>query len=359
VVIEDGVKEVYILLCPRVAEILCKVPAAMKEWETLAWADNYRRLDDLVSQLRALFNKVDALERKTENVADETLNRVRRSLTQRIGLEMDITGLRADQPQSGKLAEFFVHPAIQEMIPNPQGNPKVLTNAADVFAQFIGPDHKNVIIGVGGAGKSTWSKWLQRETLNVEAGGFGVRVELRAYSNKPLPSLHDLVRETAGVHLAEELTNEVIARWLEGQMLVFILDGFDEVALSERETVYDWMTALRLAARRCPIILTSRPLTTDHLERTDLFNARWSMEPFDEPRIIEYIGRWYAHAPLLPDAERAVDAEGLAAQWQGDPTLAPLTGNPLLLSTLLMVHHLDGHLPNGRTQIYRRYTDGM
>ena len=83
------------------------------------------------------------------------------------------------------------------------------------------------------------------------------------------------------------------------------------------------------------------------------------MEPFDEPRIIDYIRRWYAHTPLHLDGNAAVDAESLTSYWQRDPTIAPLTGNPLLLSTLLMVHHLDGSLPTGRSQLYRRYVEGM
>ncbi|MCP4539905.1 MAG: hypothetical protein GY832_22425, partial [Chloroflexi bacterium] len=49
----------------------------------------------------------------------------------------------------------------------------------------------------------------------------------------------------------------------------------------------------------------------------------------------------------------------LAAGWRADPTIEPLTGNPLLLSTLLMVHHLDGSLPTGRSKLYRRYVEGM
>jgi hypothetical protein len=63
--------------------------------------------------------------------------------------------------------------------------------------------------------------------------------------------------------------------------------------------------------------------------------------------------------PLLPDAERTVDAVALAATWKTDPTLRPLTGNPLLLSTLLVVHHLDGALPRGRAKLYERYIEGM
>ena len=214
VVIEDDLKAAYILLCPRVAELLCKVPAAIKEWESLAWAENYRRLDDLTNELRALFIKVDELKNLPEHQADEMLARVRRAVTQKIGLEMDITGLRGDQPYSGKLSEFFVHPAIQELHDREE-QPRILAQAAESFAEFSRPGQRSIIIGAAGAGKSTWTRWLQRETLNSNWLGLGMRTELRAYTGKPLPSFYDLVREAAGKHLAEELTTEVISRWVK------------------------------------------------------------------------------------------------------------------------------------------------
>ncbi len=359
VVIEDGVKEVYGLLCPRIAELLCKVPAAIKEWETLAWAENYRRLDDLVKELKALFNRVDELQHRPEVQADNTLMRVRRALAQKIGLEMDITGLRGDQPLSGQLSEFFVHPAIKELVEGEENKLQILEQTADAYAQFVRPHQKAVIIGAPGAGKSTWTKWFQREILSPNGAGLGVRMELRNCSGKPLPSVYVLVRETAGIHLAEELTAEVIARWLDQHQLVFILDGFDEIRPEERDKVYAWIDDLCQATNGCPLVLTSRPLTTDHLERKDVFGTRWMMEPFDLPRIIEYIRRWYDHAPLLPDSDRNVNPVELASEWQSDPTLAPLTGNPLLLSTLLMVNKLDGGLPSGRSSLYQRYINGM
>jgi hypothetical protein len=34
VIIEDGLKDVYMLLCPRIATLLCKIPAAVKDWES-------------------------------------------------------------------------------------------------------------------------------------------------------------------------------------------------------------------------------------------------------------------------------------------------------------------------------------
>lgn len=360
VVIEDGLKDIYALLCPRIATLLCKIPAAVKDWENEAWSENYRRLDEVTSQLRQIFSVVDQLATSSSRHADETLLMARRALAQKVRLELDLTGLRADHPVVGKFDDFFVHPEMSWKGRNEGELPHLIGTPDVSFAEFMQPNHQSVLIGPAGSGKSTWLKWLQRDALTARWSGISVRVELRRFSSEPLPALHDLVRETVGKHFAEDLTAERVGHWLAENQVVFLLDAFDEIRPSERDSVFDWIMDLKLAARGCPMILTSRPLTTDHLNRLDTAGwPIWTIEPFDEARIIDYVERWYAHTPLLPEGSRVVDAEELARSWQRDAAIEPLSGNPLLLSTLLTVHHLDGSLPGGRSQLYRRYVEGM
>jgi hypothetical protein len=359
VVIEDGLKNLYTLLCPRIATLLCKIPAAVKDWESEAWSENYKRLDEVAFQLSKLFTTVDELAKSPSRHADEMLSLVRRSLVQKVRLELDLTGLRADSPLAGKFDDFFIHPEIREETELENKKPEVAGTPDDSFKQFVLRHRQVIVVGPAGAGKSTWTKWLQRETLTTRWTGISVWVKLRRFSSEPLLSFHDLIREEAGKHLAEDLTAERIGRWLDAKQVVFILDGFDEIRPSQRDEVYNWIVELRSAARGCSFVLTSRPLTTDHLNHFDVGWQRRTIEPFDMSRIIDYIQQWYAHTPLLSGVNRATDAERLANDWRRDPTIEPLTGNPLLLSTLLMVHHLDGSLPSGRSQLYRRYVEGM
>jgi hypothetical protein len=361
VVIEDGLKDVYTLLCPRVATLLCKIPVAVKDWESEAWSENFRRFDEITNQLRTLFNRVDELAASPSRDADTTLTVVRRTLAQKIRLELDLTGLRADRPLAGKFDNFFVHPQIKEEIKSnaDKKQARVVGEPDESFDLFTLRSHRAIVIGQPGAGKSTWAKWLQREALSTRWTGICVRVELRRFSSEALLSLHELIREAAGQHLAEELTGERIGEWLKAKHILFILDGFDEIRPSERDKVYDWIVELNTAVRECSFILTSRPLTTDHVDRLSTSWQCWTIEPFDEERIVDYIQRWYTHTPLLLESNHEVNAVALAASWRQDPTIGPLTGNPLLLSTLLMVHHLDGNIPSGRSQLYRRYVEGM
>ncbi|MBD2318704.1 NACHT domain-containing protein [Phormidium tenue] len=357
VVVEDGLKDVYTLLCPRIATLICKIPAAVKDWENEAWSENFRRFDEITDQLRTLFHKVDELATSSSQDTDALLTRVRQVLAQKIRFNLDLTGLRGDSPSIGKFDDFFIHPQI--IHPQIREAVNVVDSTDESFNLFTSSGQRAIVIGQAGAGKSTWAKWLQREALSTRWTGLCIRVELRRFGNEPLLSLHQLVQEAAGQHLADELTPERIGIWLRTSRVVLILDGFDEIRPCDRDRICEWIVDLNPALQKCPFIITSRYLTTDHLAQFSGSWHSWIIEPFDTVRIIDYIQRWYAHMPLLAEGSHTVEAEALAQSWLRDPTIGHLTGNPLLLSTLLMVHHLDGSLPNGRSALYQRYVSGM
>jgi ABC-type multidrug transport system fused ATPase/permease subunit len=217
-VYDVGISQSYRLLCPRIATLLCKIPAAIKEWESQAWSENFKRLDELTENTTLMFNKVDELSNTASKNADVTLNKVRRTLAQKIFMELDLTGLRADKPLAGKFDDFFVHPQISEDQEKEEVQ-VILVTADDCFNHLIVKKQTALIIGAPGAGKSTWTRWLNRETLSDQWGGFTVRIELRSLNQEDLPSLHTLIRQTVGKHLEEEVDSERIRLWLDKHLV--------------------------------------------------------------------------------------------------------------------------------------------
>ncbi len=354
---DEGLESIYALLCPRIATLLCRLPTAVKDWETNAWTENFSRLDIIAAELRELFVKLDTVDQLIFDSTSGVLFVVRRSLAQRVSMNLDLTGLRADTPVAGKMSDFFVHPEIAR-IENKEVA-EAVSSGNESLCRFTRKDTLAVVFGSPGSGKSTWSRWLQKELLTSAWPGLAVRVELRRLSMESLPSVYDLIRQAVTVHVKEELTVERIQEWIRGNNIVFLLDGFDEISPAHRETVRNWIVEMAEVLKPCPVLITSRPLTTDHLRNLPDEWLRWDIMPFDDARILEYIKRWYSNMPLLTESAETSTPERLAAQLSGDPTIVPLKSNPLLLSTLLMVHHLDGSLPSGRAQLYRRYVDGM
>ncbi|MCI5160802.1 MAG: NACHT domain-containing protein, partial [Candidatus Electrothrix sp. AX5] len=357
---DEDLESIYTLLCPRVATLLCRLPAAVKDWEANAWTENFSRLDEVAAELRQLFVRLDADGQRVAEVTSGVLATARRSLAQRVSMKLDLTGLRSDKPLSGKFSDFFVHPELERIQDNQQETKDTIGSEQEAAQRFIQRGTRAVILGAPGSGKSTWTRWLQKELLdNSSWPGLALRMELRSLSAASLPSVHELIRQQLTIHIKEELTPERIREWIEAGQLVLLLDGFDEIAPACRKTVREWIADMAGILQSCPVLITSRPLTTNHLTKLSKKWFSWEIKPFDKKRIIDYIQRWYAHTELLADSSEKPEPEQLAAQLDKDPTIGPLTSNPLLLSTLLMVHHLDGSLPSGRAELYKRYVDGM
>jgi NACHT domain len=264
-------------------------------------------------------------------------------------------------PGGLKISLFFLQSI--HHVRDQQGQVKVVKVVNELSAMretFLKRGSRHVVIGQPGAGKTTWVDWLQSQELTQSDSSLAVVIHLRELSAAKLPSLHQLVREAAGLHLMAEVESYHIRTWLNIGRIALLFDGFDEIAPNEREAFIEWLNALETAAGAGPVIITSRPLTSGHFGHlAEKFTKYWEIQAFDEPRVVDYIGRWYRYSPLLQDDQRLVDAPSLGRTWLGDPVIGPLTGNPLVLTTLLVVNHLDGKLPEGRSKLYERYVEGM
>lgn len=355
---DEKMDHYYRLIFPRIAQLVCQSPVIAKEWEKQAWAEGFTRLTDLAATLGDIGQKVDALASGPVRQADELLVRVKQTVLQKAAFDVDLTGLRSQTPQSATMEQMFVLPNfIEARVPEKQ-KPLELLNDADHARVFFGARRRNVVFGPPGAGKSTWSRWLQQLAIQ-QHGIIALVIRLRTFPDGKLPSLETLLKREVGENLATELTSAAIRQWLDKGKILLILDGFDEVAPALRDTFLDSIHDLELFIKDSPLLVTSRPLTTKHLDDMQEDWMTFEVQPFTNDQIIDYITRWHRHMPQLSDAERTVNAADLAKEWQGEPTVAPLTGNPLMLATLLMVHHLDGKLPSGRARLYDRYVEGM
>jgi predicted NACHT family NTPase len=255
------------------------------------------------------------------------------------------------------MENFFVLPAFSREIG--VGATLTVQTPIDIVHTFCRENSRELVIGPPGSGKTTCALWLQNQQLSGPEPRLAIVFPLRGLITTRLPKLVELFREAGGPHSLEEIESRHIARWRDAGLISLILDGFDEIPPSERDVVTEWLNDLEVAAGAMSIIITSRPLTSDHLHRLKSFSNRWEILPFDQSRVVEYISRWHEYSPLVRDDVGGSGAAGLADTWLNDPVIGPLTGNPLVLTTLLVVHHLDGDLPKSRAKLYERYLEGM
>lgn len=364
---QEQLEGIYETIGLQITGLLCYLPLEIDRWRLEKWQEGYRRFDELAKQSTAVLTKLSTQDQMVQERADKVLKQFRNHRLQSVCFEMDLTGLRADNPWKCRFDVLFVHPTLDRRVSVftrvGQWIRSQFKEEADAFSWFAEMGRRSVLIGPPGAGKSTWSQWFERRVLEDQSRAHGpvvaIRVILRDYTQTDPPSYQSLLRKAAGTHLEESLDNNRLERWIQEGRIAFVLDGFDELPPARRDMLWAWIKELAVYVEKCPIIVTSRPLTSNHLDKLPEPWENLDIQPFDKDQVRRYMRAWYQYAPLLDDSARNINTDALSSAWSEDPTLGPLTGNPLLLSTLLMVHHLDGQLPQGRAKLYQRYVDGM
>lgn len=137
-----------------------------------------------------------------------------------------------------------------------------------------------------------------------------------------------------------------------GQCLV-IFDGLDEAPPDRRRVV---RLAVEAFARRHAgnrTLVTCRVRSYQGETRLPSF-ADSVLAPFDQPKIGAFVGAWYdalAEVGQMPraEAERRTDNLNKALQ-----PLRELAENPLLLTTMAVVHTAQVELPRERVKLYQR-----
>jgi hypothetical protein len=308
-------------------------------------------------------SSIQLLQQNPKNEADQLFGKALRQALKKVLLGVEVTGLYGDSVLKQAKEEMFVLPDVEmDNVPSGLSRAEKKQYLASSFRQhgdkFLDFGSRSLVRGVPGAGKSTWSKWLQVYAIRDQKL-LALHVKVRAFAGSKLPPVLDLIKDLVGSNMSQEVGASVVADWVKSGKICVILDGFDELSPDLRGEFLDDIIDLSGYLSKCSCLLTSRPLNTDHLERIQGEWKEWSILPFNKSKITEYISKWYKNAPLKDGASREVNENSLYESLTRDPHVAPLTGNPLMLATLLMVHHNDGELPKGRSKLYSRYIDGM
>ncbi len=142
---------------------------------------------------------------------------------------------------------------------------------------------------------------------------------------------------------------------LEGGTALLLLDGLDEVADETlRVRLFD---VFRDACRRwrCPMVVTSRPISTGELR--DMGFRLATIEPFGDAEIGVFLDHWVT---ALHAAGSVKELGGEGEKYRRElhqaiterPRVRRLATNPVMLTCLCVVHWNEGRLPEGRSRVY-------
>jgi formylglycine-generating enzyme required for sulfatase activity len=159
--------------------------------------------------------------------------------------------------------------------------------------------------------------------------------------------------------LADRLTGENLLAHLRAGTAFLLLDGLDEVPVSDTRAgaeVYPRDLLLTGLADALPVwvkagnrvLLTSRPYGLDEDGLRKLALPQAPLEPLPQPLQNLFVARWF-HA--LGKAEQT---DGLIATLRERDDLGPLAENPMMLTALCVLWDNGGRLPEDRYELYRR-----
>ena len=197
---------------------------------------------------------------------------------------------------------------------------------------------KRVLVeGVPGSGKSTL---VQRMCHDWSVGSFAqdykvvIQVTLRSLPKDQKLSLEDLIFTSVGDGaVVQEVTDFITAH--QGQGVLFIFDGFDELSeeMREKSPVHDIITGH--LAPYSSFMVTTRPIAAENLyHRVD---RRVEISGFGEEEVEKFIREYFASNPSA--------GEKLLSTLYDRPHIMNLCFTPLLLLMVCYVTSLGDDSP--------------
>ena len=242
-----------------------------------------------------------------------------------------------------------------------------------------------VVLGDPGAGKSTFARkllGLQAATLleecdplqGFDGGLLPIMVVLRELSLRlaklDLSSLSagekkKVLLEEVRAHLADDLKHNHAETFiphmmqaLESGQALLVLDGLDEVPQSLRQVVRQVVVALRSEYQLERLIITSRIRSYTGnavFKNTQTFTIR----PFDKEKIKDFVNGWYraqAEMGRLTEKDRQERTDDLI-QATASRNLLEIASNPMMLTSMAIIHQKEIGLPRERVRLYKLVVD--
>ena len=310
-------------------------------------------------------------------------------------LRLEGSGRFFTPPPALPLRAVFVPPALSPSYLQAGTAEPDLTGSDDVL-NWLSRQHRIVVLGDPGSGKSTLVGWLAwrlcaglTEPLPAWCDGvLPVPMILRDMLLAEVNDFDDLVAAylqtdlIRGHKVLREFWAEQVHALIEAspQRLLFLIDGLDELSQATRDRVRD---AIRQGMRRWPearFVVTSRIVgyeqctiegpnesgqvrevmpggwgkkLTDYFALFDL--RRLYVMPFDAGRIRQFARNWFEHGET-DDRRGEAYLQKFIDGLMRDPVALQLGRTPNLLVMAAQVFGITNTLPDGRAKLYEAIT---
>jgi hypothetical protein len=246
-------------------------------------------------------------------------------------------------------------------------------------------EHKKlVLLGDPGAGKSTFVRelcaLLARANLTGKAypkgytkGLLPVFIQLRDLAPKvaalknieELPgdrrkdvlikTVHQQIEEDLKRLEAESFTESLRDALRRGECLL-VLDGLDEVPFGQRDPIRKTVNAVISKYSPERVIVTCRIRSyTEHSRLGDF--QEFTIASLNEKKIKKFIAAWYRAKKEMGKLDAEQERKRVDDLQRGALNLMALARNPMMLTTMAIIHYNKRQLPDERVKLYKLVVD--
>lgn len=404
---------VYRLALYTVVQVLLLVGPVMAEWQKLNFSSTFELPRKVVNRLNEISDQINAQGQSGQAGADERYELMHRDYLLQRFHKVEAGTVRMTTNLDVDLRTLFVMPRVavrklnqkvngvetdtsislmslatarklygeednrdRNLIEKRRRNKQQEDKQALTALEQVKNSPRNVIVGLPGAGKSTFFEWLQVKLASVEE-------TLILQDQQAIPlllrvrqlDLHNLPRGAALIEKATASKDRAAVMpngWIERQMKVgrvlFMLDGLDETEPELRDKyLMPWLFDLLKKYPKCHYLISSRPVGYEFgLLKKQKF-VECDLLDFNENQISEYTCHWCTAVRLARNESEAearregeIDGQKIVEGFKGHPYIRNLARNPLMLSAICLVNYFEGgNLPDDRALLYRLCVEGL
>lgn len=208
-----------------------------------------------------------------------------------------------------------------------------------------------IIEGIGGIGKSMFLTHLFLSSAqNSEISGIiPLFLSLKNYKDTT-DNVVDFIWKSV-CEYDSAISRKAIIEALQNKELVLLLDGYDEIQSSARESFQSDLEAFIKSYNGNTIIMTSRPIY-DSFVSFSKFSV-FDIKPLTKPQALELVGKLEFWDDVAKNNfMKALDSKLYSSHWE-------FASNPLLLTIMLMTYSAFGEVPAKMHVFYSKAYETM
>jgi len=239
----------------------------------------------------------------------------------------------------------------------PELDPDELDRGAPILpANLLGPRRPQVVIGVAGAGKTTWMRWTFRRLIKdprtvpffLELRAIAAAWKMPRDATRSVESyLADALSE-CGAADPEAVVGALLAdAW--GPRPVILIDGWDELG-AQGERLREGLVEFCRACPHVTVVVSSRPYGNTRPASAEAFETLY-IQPLSDADVRLLATRFHRRVHGHDDSAAACATDEFMAALTAAPGARSLAGTALLLTMMLLLSR-EGPLPDQRHRLY-------